>query len=155
MTRVVAFSGSLRRGSYNAALLRTATELKPDDMTFVSIEIAELPFFNADVEAIGDPPSVVAFKASIREADGVLIATPEYNNGVPAVLTNAMDWGSRLPGSAPLFGKPVALVGASPSQVGTARAQLHLRQVLSHVNARTLPPPEFFVALAQAQERPD
>src|SRR3989449_3726124 len=113
--RVVAFAGSLRRGSFNRA---------------------------------GDPPAVVEFKAAIRAADGVIIATPEYNDGIPGVLTTAIDWGSRPPGIAPLTGKPVALMGASPSQVGTARAQLHLRSLLGHVHARTLPPPELLVAAA-------
>jgi chromate reductase, NAD(P)H dehydrogenase (quinone) len=148
MTSVVAFAGSLRRGSFNRALLDAAKELAPDGMSIELIEIGALPFYNADVEAEGDPPSVVTFKALVREADGVLIATPEYNDGIPAVLTNAIDWGSRLPGRAPLAGKPVALVGASPSQVGTARAQLHLRQLLGHVHARTLPPPELLMAAA-------
>jgi chromate reductase len=147
-TRVVAFAGSLRRGSFNRALLHAARELAPEGMTIELIEIGALPFYNADVEAEGDPPGVVTFKAALREADGVLIATPEYNDGIPAVLTNAIDWGSRLPGRSPLAGKPVALVGASPSQVGTARAQLHLRQLLGHVHARTLPPPELLVARA-------
>jgi chromate reductase, NAD(P)H dehydrogenase (quinone) len=147
-TRVVAFAGSLRRGSFNRALLDSAKQLAPDGMSIELIEIGSLPFYNADVEAEGDPPSVATFKASLREADGVLIATPEYNDGIPAVLTNAIDWGSRLPGRAPLAGKPVALVGASPSQVGTARAQLHLRQLLGHVHARTLPPPELLVSAA-------
>jgi chromate reductase len=146
--RVVAFAGSLRRGSFNRALLQAAKELAPEGMLIEPIEIGALPFYNADVEAAGDPPSVVAFKASLREADGVLIATPEYNDGIPAVLTNAIDWGSRLPGRAPLARKAVALVGASPSQIGTARAQLHLRQLLGHVHARTLPPPELLVAAA-------
>jgi chromate reductase len=117
-------------------------------MTIEEIEIGGLPFFNADVEAEGDPSAVAAFKERLREADGVLIATPEYNDGIPGVLTTAIDWGSRLPGRAPLSGKPVAIMGASPSQVGTARAQLHLRQLLSHVHARTLPPPELIVATA-------
>jgi chromate reductase len=117
------------------------------------IEIGALPFYNADVEAEGDPSLVVEFKAAIRAADGVLIATPEYNDGIPGVLTNAIDWASRLPGIAPLTGKPVALMGASPSQVGTARAQLHLRQLLGHVQARGLPPPELLVA--RAHERFD
>jgi chromate reductase len=107
-----------------------------------------MPFFNADVEADGDPASVVAFKNAIREADGLIIATPEYNGGIPGVLTNAIDWGSRLPGRAPLTGKPVALMGASPGQIGTARAQLHLRQLLGHLRARVLPPPEVLVAAA-------
>src|SRR5207237_4833814 len=117
-------------------------------MTISPIEIGELPFYNADVEAEGDPAAVVEFKAAIRAADGVLIATPEYNDGIPGVLTTAIDWGSRPPGAAPLTGKPVAIMGASPSQVGTARAQTHLRQLLSHVQALTLPPPEVLVAQA-------
>ena len=146
--RVVAFAGSLRRGSFNRALLEAARELAPSRMTISPIEIGDLPFYNADVEAEGDPAAVVAFKAAIRAADGVLIATPEYNDGIPGVLTTAIDWGSRPPGIAPLAGKPVALMGASPSQVGTARAQLHLRQLLGHVHARTLPPPELLVAAA-------
>ena len=112
------------------------------------IEIGELPFYNADVEAKGDPPSVAAYKQSLSDADGILIATPEYNDGIPGVLTTAIDWGSRLPGRAPLSGKPVALMGASPSRIGTARAQLHLRQLLSHVHARLLPPPELLIASA-------
>jgi chromate reductase, NAD(P)H dehydrogenase (quinone) len=146
--RVVALAGSLRRGSFNRALVRAAQELTPEGMTIELTEIGGLPFYNADVEAEGDPPSVAAFKAALFEADGILIATPEFNAGVPAVLTNAIDWGSRLPGRAPLTGKPVAMVGASPGQVGTARAQLHLRQLLSHVRARVLPPPELLVAMA-------
>jgi chromate reductase len=151
--RIVAFAGSLRKGSYNRALIEAAAELAPEGMTVERIEIGSLPFYNADVEAKGDPPAVTAFKAALAAADGLLIATPEYNDGLPAVLTNAMDWGSRLPGRAPLLGKPVAVMGASPSQVGTARAQLHLRQILNHVQARVLPPPELMVA--RAHERFD
>jgi chromate reductase len=151
--RIVAFAGSLRKGSYNRALIEAAAELAPEGMTVEPIEIGSLPFYNADVEAKGDPPAVTAFKAALAAGDGLLIATPEYNDGLPAVLTNAMDWGSRLPGRAPLIGKPVAVMGASPSQVGTARAQLHLRQILNHVQARVLPPPELLVA--KAHERFD
>jgi chromate reductase, NAD(P)H dehydrogenase (quinone) len=151
--RIVAFAGSLRRASFNRALIHAARELAPDGMTIEPIEIGELPFYNADLEAEGDPPTVAAFKSAVGQADGVLIATPEYNDGVPAVLTNAIDWGSRLPGRSPLRGKPVAVMGASPSQAGTARAQLHLRQILNHVQARVLPPPELLVA--RAHERFD
>lgn len=146
--KVVAFAGSLRRGSFNRALIRAAQEVSPGGMTIELIEIGELPFYNADLEAEGDPPSVVAFKTSLYEADGVLIATPEFNDGIPGVLTNAVDWASRLPGRSPLAGKPIAIMGASPSQIGTARAQLHLRQLLSHARARVLPPPELLVARA-------
>jgi chromate reductase len=146
--RVVGFAGSPRRGSFNRALLDAARQLAPSRMSISRIEIDDLPFYNADVEAEGDPAAVVEFKAAIRAADGVIIATPEYNDGIPGVLTTAIDWGSRPPGVAPLTGKPVALMGASPSQVGTARAQLHLRQLLGHVHARTLPSPELLVAAA-------
>jgi chromate reductase len=151
--QIVAFAGSLRRKSFNRALVEAARELAPAGMTIESIEIGGLPFYNADLEAQGDPPAVAAFKAAVGSADGILIATPEYNDGIPAVLTNALDWGSRLPGRAPLTGKPVVLMGASPSQIGTARAQLHLRQVLGHVQARVLPPPELLIA--KAHERFD
>jgi len=151
--RIVGFAGSLRRASYNRALIHAAQELAPGGMTIEPIEIGELPFYNADVEAEGDPASVAAFKAALQQADGILIATPEYNDGIPAVLGNAIDWGSRLPGRSPLQGKPVAIMGASPSQIGTARAQLHLRQILGHAQARVLPPPELLVA--KAHERFD
>ena len=148
---VVAFAGSLRRNSYNRALIRAARELAPQGMAIEIIEIIELPFYDADVEAEGDPPSVAAFKSSLQGAQGVLMATPEHNSGIPAVLTNAIEWGSRLPGVAPLTEKPIAIMGASPSQVGTARAQLHLRQLLDHVRARVLPPPELLVASAHTR----
>jgi chromate reductase, NAD(P)H dehydrogenase (quinone) len=143
--RIVAFAGSLRRRSYNRALIDAARELAPEGMSIEPIEIGNLPFYNADLEAEGDPPAVAEFKAALEQADGLLIATPEYNEGIPGLLTNALDWGSRLPGRAPLSGKPVAMVGASPSQIGTARAQVHLRQILGHVHARVLPPPELLV----------
>lgn len=143
--RVAAIAGSLRRQSLNRALVHAARQLAPPGMTIELLEIGDLPFYNGDVEAEGDPPGVVNFKAAIDTADGVLIGTPEYNDGIPGVLTNAIDRGSRLPGRAPLAGKPVVVMGSSPSQVGTARAQLHLRQLLNHVPARTLPPPELLV----------
>jgi len=146
--RLVGFAGSLRRDSFNRALLVAAQQVAPAGMAIELVQIGQLPFYNADVEKEGDPPSVAKFKADLREADGLLIATPEYNAGIPGVLTNAIDWASRLPGRAPLTGKPVALMGASPGQIGTARAQLHLRQLLAHVHARTLPPPELLVAKA-------
>lgn len=151
--RVVAFAGSLRRRSFNRALIEAALELAPTGMLIEPIEIGSLQFYNADIEADGDPPPVAEFKAAVAAADGILIATPEHNDGLPGVLTNALDWGSRLPGRAPLAGKPVVVMGASPSQVGTARAQLHLRQVLAHIQARVLPPPEMLVG--RAHERFD
>jgi Predicted flavoprotein len=146
--RLVGFAGSLRRDSFNRALLAAAQEVAPEAMTIELIEIGRLPFYDADVERAGDPASVTEFKAALQQADGLLIATPEHNSGIPGVLTNAIEWASRLPGRAPLTGKPVALMGASPSQIGTARAQLHLRQLLGHTRALLLPPPELLVAKA-------
>jgi chromate reductase, NAD(P)H dehydrogenase (quinone) len=151
--RIVAFAGSLRRRSFNRALIAAAGEVAPPGLSIEPVEIGGLPFYDADLEAEGDPPAVAEFKSAVAAADGVLIATPEYNDGIPGVLTNALDWGSRLPGRSPLAGKPTLVMGASPSQVGTARAQLHLRQVLGHVQARVLPPPELLVA--RAHERFD
>jgi chromate reductase len=151
--RIVAISGSLRQVSFNRALVDAARQLAPNGMIVQYFDIGGLPFYDADVEARGDPPGVVAFKGLIGATDGLLIATPEYNAGIPGVLTNAIDWASRLPGASPLSGKPVALMGASRNAVGTARAQLHLRQILHHVDARPLPPPELLVA--QAHDRFD
>jgi chromate reductase, NAD(P)H dehydrogenase (quinone) len=150
---LVGFAGSLRRESFNRALLAAARQVAPVGMTIDIVEIGQLPFYNADVEQEGDQKSVVGFKAALQEADGVLIATPEYNGGIPGALTNAIDWASRLPGRAPLTGKPVALMGASPGQIGTARAQVHLRHILGLVHARVLPPPELL--LARAHEKFD
>ena len=98
MTDIVAFASSLRRGSFNRALVEEGRQLPPDGMTIEPIEIGSMPFHNADVEADGDPASVTAYKQALHEADGLIIATPEYNDGVPVVLTNAVDWGARLLG---------------------------------------------------------
>ena len=107
--RVFGLAGSLRKGSYNRALLRAAVRLAPEELQILVFDrLREIPPYNADVEAEGDPAAVVEFKAAIRAADGILIATPEYNDGIPGVLTTAIDWGSRPPGAAPLTRKPVA-----------------------------------------------
>src|SRR5688572_32897082 len=99
---VLGFAGSLRRGSYNRALLRAAQELAPAGMVIEVFDLAPIPLYNADVEAQGDPEPVAAFKAAIRQADALLIACPEYNHGVPGVLKNAIDWASRPPRNAAL-----------------------------------------------------
>ena len=103
--RVVGFAGSLREKSYNRALLRAAQEVSPPDMTIDIFDLREVPLYNGDVEAAGDPPAVADLKAAIRAADGVLMATPEYNHGVPGVMKNAVDWCSRPPqGAAQIVG---------------------------------------------------
>ena len=142
---ILAFAGSLRRGSYNRALVRAAVEAAPAGMTISVFEIDEIPLYNGDVEAAGDPEAVARFKEAIRAADGLLIATPEYNHGVPGVTKNAIDWASRPPRQAPLDRKPVAILGASPGITGTARGQSQLRQAFEFTNSYCMPQPEILV----------
>jgi chromate reductase, NAD(P)H dehydrogenase (quinone) len=123
-------AGSLRRGSYNRSLIRAAIELAPAGTTVIPYDLMDLPMYNGDVEAEGDPEAVAAFKHAINAADSLLIATPEYNHCVPGVLKNAIDWASRPARSSVLTGKPVAIMGATPGSGGTARAQAHLRDGL-------------------------
>jgi chromate reductase, NAD(P)H dehydrogenase (quinone) len=149
MIHILGFAGSLRRGSYNRALLRAAQELAPEGMEIEIFDLTPVPLYNADIEAQGDPESVAAFKAAIRRADALLIACPEYNHGVPGVLKNAIDWASRPPRTAVLDRKPLALMGASPGMTGSARGQSQLRQAFVFTNSYALPQPEMLVAHAQ------
>jgi chromate reductase len=143
--RILGIAGSLRERSYNRALLRAARELLPEGVELVDYDVRGLPFYDGDVEAAGDPEAVVRFKQAIREADAVLIATPEYNRGVPGVLKNAIDWASRPPLASPLTGKPVAVMGASTGRGGTARAQEQLRAALEFSRATVVEQPEVLV----------
>jgi chromate reductase, NAD(P)H dehydrogenase (quinone) len=143
--RVLGFAGSLRKASLNRALLAAARELAPDGMTIDIFDIAVVPLYNADVEAAGEPAGVAAFRQAIRGAHGVLMATPEYNHGVPGVMKNAVDWASRPPRAAPLTGKPVGVIGASPGMSGTARGQSQLRQAFEFTNSYCMLQPEVLV----------
>jgi len=143
--RILGIAGSLREGSYNRSLLRAARELMPEGVELVELEIGTLPFYDGDVEAAGDPEAVIRFKQAIRDADALLIATPEYNRGVPGVLKNAVDWASRPPLGSPLTGKPVAIMGATTGRGGTARAQEQLRAALEFSRATVLEQPEVLV----------
>ena len=142
-------AGSLRRASYNRGLIRAAIEVAPAGTRVVPYDLAQIPMFNADVEAGGDPPAVVDFKRAIAQADALLIATPEYNHCVPGVLKNAIDWASRPPRQSVLTGKPVAIMGVSSGRGGTARAQAHLRDGLAYTNGFVLPLPEVLVDFAR------
>jgi chromate reductase, NAD(P)H dehydrogenase (quinone) len=142
---VLAFAGSLRNGSYNRALLRALQEEMPEGMTIDIFDLDGIPLYNADVEAEGDPEPVSAFKAAISAADALLIATPEYNHGVPGVLKNAIDWASRPPRQSPLDGKPIGILGASPGITGTARGQSQLRQAFVFTNSYCMAQPEILV----------
>lgn len=143
--RVLGFAGSLRKASYNRALLRAAVEVAPAGLTIEVFDLLEVPLYNGDVEAEGDPPAVAALKAAIAAADGVLIVTPEYNHGVPAVTKNAVDWCSRPPRGAVLDAKPVGIIGASPGMTGSARGQSQLRQAFEFTNSYCMPQPELLV----------
>jgi chromate reductase, NAD(P)H dehydrogenase (quinone) len=145
--KIVGLAGSLRRASFHRGLIRAAQELAPGGVTVEPYErLDEIPFFNQDVEDQGDPAPVKDFKEKIREADAVLIATPEYDYAVPGVLTNALDWGLRPP--SPFRHKPVGIVGTSPGAVGTARGQMVLRQILLHSPAYVLPEPQMLIPYA-------
>ena len=145
---VVGFAGSLRRGSYNRALLRAAQELAPPSLHIVIHELDGIPLYNEDLEAAGAPLTVVQLRDAVRESDALLIATPEYNHGVPGVLKNTVDWLSRPPRNSALDGKVAALIGASLGMTGTARGQAQLRQALGATNTYALLQPEVLVALA-------
>ena len=145
--QVLGISGSLRKNSYNTALLTAANELAPDHMLIKRADLAPIPPYNDDLYKDGFPPAVEKLREQIRAADAVLIATPEYNFSVSGVLKNAIDWVSRPP-EQPFDGKPIAIMGASMGALGTARAQYHLRQTLVFLNAHPLNRPEVFVGSA-------
>jgi chromate reductase len=149
---VLGISGSLRKGSYNTRLLVAASELLPEGMTLETFDLSPIPLYNDDVRAVGFPKPVQQFRERIAAADALLFATPEYNFSIPGVLKNAIDWASRPP-DPPLNGKPVAMMGASTGNFGTARAQMHLRQVCVFCNMFPLNKPE--VLLMRAQEKFD
>ena len=129
---ILALSGALRRASYNTALLRAAAELAPQGVSLEVRTLHGIPLYDGDVEAQGMPEAVTTLREAIRAADALLIAAPEYNNSIPGVLKNGLDWLSRPSGEgAKLFGgKPTALVGATPGGFGTVQSQDALLSVL-------------------------
>src|SRR3989440_11761527 len=150
--RILGIAGSLRRGSYNRAALRAATELVPECAILETFELDDIPVFNQDEEK-NPPAKVTEFKRRIREADAILFVTPEYNYSVPGVLKNAIDWASRPYGDSAWNGKPAAIMGASIGAIGTARAQYHLRQIMVFLNMFPINQPE--VMIGHAAERFD
>jgi len=137
--RVLGIAGSLRRDSHNSALLRAAAERLPAGAELVVFErLAEIPPYDEDVEVAGVPPAANELRAAIREADAVLIATPEYNHSIPGQLKNALDWASRPAGESALNGKPAATIGASTGMFGAVWAQAELRKVLGAMGGRVL-----------------
>jgi chromate reductase len=150
MATIVAISGSLRVRSFNSMLLRAAVEVAPAGVSVVAASIAEVPLYNADVEAAGMPAPVAALKEEVAGCDGLLLVTPEYNNSIPGVFKNAIDWLSRPPADLPrVFGGcPVGIIGATPGKGATLLSQAAWLPIL-----RTLGTLPYFggrVAIAQA-----
>jgi chromate reductase len=147
---VLGIAGSLRERSLNRSLLEASRELAPETMAIEIFDLKEIPLYNQDLDSDELLPAAVEhFRQEIREADALLIATPEYNHSVPGVLQNALDWASRPARRSPLAGKPVAIMGAAPSSLGTARAQEQLRLVLHATLALVLPHPGVVVGHAR------
>jgi chromate reductase, NAD(P)H dehydrogenase (quinone) len=149
--RVLGISGSLRHDSLNTALLRTAAKRLPAGAELIEFErLGEVPPYNEDIEAAGiEPEAVAELREAIRDADAVLIATPEYNHSLPGQLKNALDWASRPAGQSALNGKPAAAIGASKSMFGGVWAQAELRKVLAAMGGRAI---EAELPIAHAHE---
>ena len=148
---VVGIVGSLRKNSYNRSLMNAVKELAPEGITLEIFEIGDVPLFNQDREAAEYPKEVQALKDKIKAADGIVIATPEYNRSIPGVLKNVIDWTSRPSVTNPWSRKPVATMGATGGPIGTAVAQGHLRQILTYLNTRIMGQPEFYLGGAAAK----
>lgn len=145
--KIVGFAGSLRKGSFNKMLLNEASRLTPPEIELEIVDIAGIEPFNQDLE-MNPNEKLKEFKKAIRAADGILIATPEYNYSIPGVLKNAIDAASRPYDTNPFDGKPVALMGASIGMLGTGRAQYHLRQSFVFLNSYVMNTPEIMVSFA-------
>ena len=148
--KILGLAGSLRRGSFNRLALAAAIELQPEGMGIEPFDLAPVPLYNEDVKEQGFPEPAARLRETIRAADGVLIATPEYNFSISGVLKNAIDWASRPP-QTPLPGKPLAMLGASSGLMGTVRAQMHLRQICAGLNMLVLNKPEVLIREAAAK----
>jgi chromate reductase, NAD(P)H dehydrogenase (quinone) len=147
--RVVGVAGSLRRGSYNRALLCAAQHLTPPSLRIEIETLDDVPMFNADLDSGATPAGVTRLRRAIGEADALLLVTPEYNHGVPGVMKNAVDWLSQPQGQSVLDGKPTAIMGASTGLAGTARGQSQLRQSFVLTNTPSMLRPEVLVGRAQ------
>lgn len=142
--KVLAICGSLRKGSYNRMVLNEAIKLTPETMEITVAEIGDLPLFNQDLE-MNPPVSVNRFREQVKNADALLFVTPEHNYSVPAVLKNALEWGSRPYAAAVMNKKPVAMMGASNGMLGTGRGQYQLRQICVQIDMYAMNRPEVMI----------
>ncbi|MFE4517412.1 NADPH-dependent FMN reductase [Kitasatospora sp. NPDC056783] len=148
--KILAISGSLRTRSHNSALLRAAQKFAPDGFAVEIYDaLREIPPYDQDQDTDTPPAAVAELRRRITEADGLLIATPEYNYGIPGVLKNALDWASRPSGHSSLNRKPIALAGTAMSNFGTVRAQLALRQMFLWTDSQLVTKPEVHVFRSQ------
>jgi chromate reductase len=145
---ILGLCGSLRRGSYNRAILRAAQEELPRDASLEIFGLEGIPSYNQDLDD-NMPGKVREFKLKVRAADAILIASPEYNYSISGVLKNAIDWASRPHGDNYWDGKPVAVMSASIGMLGGSRMQYHLRQVFVYINMFPVNKPEVIVPFAQ------
>lgn len=144
MHKVLVIVGSLRKESFNKKLALALEKLEHPQLQFIFARIDDIPLYNQDLDG-NLPASVVRLKKEIIEADGILLVTPEYNRGIPGVLKNMIDWGSRPYGQNSWSKKRVAMVGTSPSSVATAVAQSQLRSVMVGISATVLGQPEMYI----------
>lgn len=142
MTTLIGISGSLRRESYSTAILKTLGDALRGKASLRLFPLNDLPLYNQDLDTDTPPPAVAALRAAIGEADGIVIAAPEYNHGMSGVLKNALDWASRPYAKATLTGKPVFVFSSSPGAVGGARAHAQLNETLAGIGARTVLRPQ-------------
>ena len=146
--KILALAGSYRLGSFNQALIKAAREEAPQSVDFREFDLRQVPFYDGDVEEARLPAEVTNLKDAVGDADALLLVTPEYNSGIPAVLKNGIDWSSRVYPDAPISGKLVAIMGATPGRSGTKAAQEQLRVVVGRTGAVLIDGPELMVARA-------
>ncbi len=142
--KVMALSGSLRKGSYNTMAIHAASDVAPEGMSIELYDISQIPMYNDDVRLAGYPPVVQDFRHAIAASDAILFASPEYNYSVSGVLKNAIDWASRAP-HMPFDGKTAAIIGASGGVLGTARSQRDLRWIMSGLNVYVVNLPHVYI----------
>jgi chromate reductase len=143
--KLLGIAGSVRRGSYSAAVLRAIGDGVPDGVSFEMFPLNEVPIYNQDLDSASPPAVIQALRKAIDDADGIVIASPEYNHSISGVLKNALDWASRPYGAAKLTGKPVLTLTSSPAFTGGVRAQAHLNEILTAIAARLVLRPQIVI----------
>lgn len=143
--KIVALSGSLRAQSYNTMALKAAATLLPEGVSLEILDYSDVPLYNGDIHAHGQPAAIERLRAQIAAADGLLIASPEYNFSVAGVLKNAIDWLSKAAPVQPFKNKPTAIISATTGPLGGARSQYDLRKIMASIEAIVMPKPEIFI----------